>query len=237
MDRLATSFEFKFASGAAEGTFSGYGSVFNNEDLGGDLIVPGAFSKTLGEWKSKEKLPKMLLQHGGGYFGAAEDAVPLGKWTSMKEDSKGLYCEGRLFGIKDTERGKSVHEAMREGELDGLSIGYQAKEFVFGTKPTEPPRTIKRLELYEVSVVLFGMNQEALVEDVKSKDLDALHKLSDFEDFLREAKGGRWTKNTARDFVSRLARIARREAGDDQSKLAGLLSDLRSARGQLSQNS
>ncbi len=53
--------EVKFADGAAAGTFSGYGAVFSNEDYGGDVILPGAFTETLAEWKAKGKLPKMLV--------------------------------------------------------------------------------------------------------------------------------------------------------------------------------
>lgn len=167
MDRFQIDFEVKFADGAEDGTFSGYGSVFGNEDLGGDLIKKGAFKKTLADWGKKGKLPKMLLQHGGFL---REDVIPIGKWTRMEEDSKGLYVEGRLIAM-DTDRIKGVYAAMREGELDGLSIGYKARKFSFGTKPSEPYRTIEELDLAEVSVVLFGMNEEALINNVKAGDL------------------------------------------------------------------
>lgn len=223
-DRLELDFEVKFASNSPEGTFSGYGSVFNNVDFGGDAIEKGAFRDSLREWKGKGKLPKMLLQHGGGFLGGASDAIPLGQWTSMSEDSKGLAVEGRLLAL-DTDRGKSVYAAMKEGELDGLSIGYRAKEFVLGTKPTEPYRTIKKLDLMEVSVVLFGMNDKALVEQVKSADIDGLETLSDVEKLLREAGG--FSRKNATAIVSRMARIAQREAGASKS-LGGLLEQLRS---------
>ncbi|WP_210260886.1 HK97 family phage prohead protease [Enterovirga aerilata] len=179
---MSLGLEVKFASGAAEGTFSGYGSVFNHEDFGGDVIAKGAFAQTLREWKARGKLPKMLLQHGPGLFGgSAMDAIPLGQWTGMSEDTKGLYVEGRLLGL-DTDRGRAVHEAMKAGELDGLSIGYRVKEFTLGTKPSEPYRTIKRLDLFEVSVVLFGMNDQALVDNVKS-----IASPADLERFLHRA--------------------------------------------------
>ncbi len=167
MDRLSFDLEVKFAQGAPDGSFEGYGSVFGNEDQGGDKILKGAFADSLTEWGKKGKLPKMLLQHGGMFFGGAEDSVPIGKWTSMREDSKGLRVEGKLIAL-DTDRGKSIYAAMKEGELDGLSIGYRAKKFTIGTKPAEPYRTIEQLDLKEVSVVLFGMNEKALVTNVKS---------------------------------------------------------------------
>src|SRR5437870_5005806 len=51
MDRVNLDFEFKFASGAADGTFSGYGAVTGNVDAYGDRIDRGAFKETLREWE------------------------------------------------------------------------------------------------------------------------------------------------------------------------------------------
>ena len=56
--------------------------------------------------------------------------VPIGKWEEMKEDDHGLYVSGRLFQI-DTDRAKSVYAALKEGELDGLSIGFQTKKWEY----------------------------------------------------------------------------------------------------------
>lgn len=224
-DRLQLDFEVKFASNAVEGTFSGYGSVFDNVDHGGDAISKGAFKDSLRDWSGKGKMPKMLLQHGGGMFGgSAEDMLPIGIWTDMSEDSKGLQVEGRLLAL-DTDKGKTIYAGLKEGALDGLSIGYRAKEFVMGTKPTEPYRTIKKLELMEVSVVLFGMNDKALIDSVKSSDIDHLETLSDVEKLLREAGG--FSRKNATAIISRAARIAQREAGAGKS-LGGLLEQLRS---------
>lgn len=228
--RLQVDFEVKFASGATDGSFSGYGSIFGHEDYGGDVIVKGAFSETLKDWSKKGKLPKMLLQHGGGYFGGAADMLPIGVWTAMSEDSKGLQVEGRLIAL-DTDKGKTIYAGMKEGELDGLSIGYRAKEFTLGTKPEEPYRTIKRLDLMEVSVVLFGMNDKALIEAVKSADIDGIETLSDAEKLLREACSMSRKASTA--FVSKLVRIAQREAGASKS-LDGLLEQIRSENRRLS---
>lgn len=224
IDHQQVGFEVKFAQDSADGTFKGYGSIFGNEDHGGDMILKGAFAQTLRDWRAKSKLPKMLLQHGG--FFSSSDMVPIGRWTAMEEDSKGLAVEGKLIAM-DTDIGKRVYAAMKEGELDGLSIGYRAKEFSYGTKPDEPNRTIKKLDLLEVSVVLFGMNDKALVEDVKS-DIDGLRTLADCEKFLREA--GHFSKKAATDFLSVAARIARREAGASKS-LDRLLETMRSING------
>lgn len=233
MDRFATDFEFKFATGTKEeGSFSGYGAVFGNVDSHGDVIERGAFKESLREWEAKGKLPPMLLQHGG-FFGPVDDMLPVGKWTSMEENSRGLKVEGELFAL-GTDRGQLIYEGMKAGSLDGLSIGYRAKKYTMGTKPQDPTRTLHEIDLRELSIVTFPSNDKALVGSVKAADIDALHTLSDFEDFLREAGDPRWSRKTARDFVSRLKKIAQREAGDDQA--GSLLEQIRSARKLLSPN-
>lgn len=180
MDRLRLDVEFKFADGAAAGTFSGYGAVFGKVDFGGDMIEKGAFKATLREWEDKGKWPPMLLQHGG-FFGPADDMLPIGKWTSMEENSRGLKVEGELFAL-NTARGQYIHEGMKAGALDGLSIGYRAKEFTLGTKPGEPRRRLKAIDLVELSVVTFPMDDGARISAVKA--IDTVRK---FEEFLRDA--------------------------------------------------
>jgi len=181
---LGVEFDVKFASGAPEGTFAGYASIFGNEDLGGDVVLKGAFRDTLKDWKAKGKLPKMLLQHGHSFD--QHSLLPIGVWSAMSEDSKGLYVEGRLFAL-DTERGKTVYAGLKEGALDGLSIGYRARDFEYGTKPEEPYRTIKKLDLFEVSIVLFGMNEEATIDAVKADQRPRT--IREFETALREKLG------------------------------------------------
>jgi HK97 family phage prohead protease len=176
--------EIKLADADSKtGVFSGYGAVFGNEDSYGDVIEKGAFKTTLKEWDARGKLPPMLLQHGGGFGGGADDMVPVGKWTSMKEDSKGLKVEGKLFAM-DTERGKYIHEGLKEGVLDGLSIGFMIRELRWGTKPEEPDRTLIDIDLWELSIVTFPANPKARISDVKTLAPDEMR---DLEAALRDA--------------------------------------------------
>jgi HK97 family phage prohead protease len=176
--------ELKFATDKS-GNFSGYGAIFGNVDSGGDLIEKGAFKETLRAWEDKGKLPPMLLQHGGGFMGNADDMLPIGKWTSMEENSKGLKVDGELFAM-GTERGQYLYEGLKSGALDGLSIGYRPKQYVMGTKPGEPRRTLKSVDLVELSVVTFPMNDKARVGAVKAADIKTIR---EFEDFLRDVGG------------------------------------------------
>jgi uncharacterized protein len=162
-------FEIKFAENDGSGamTFEGYGAYFGNVDSYGDLIAPGSFKRTLREAKKAGVWPVMLLQHGGYGFGA-EDMTPIGVWTDLAEDEKGLRVTGKLA---DTPRGREVYTLMKmdpRPAIDGMSIGYIAKKFEIGTKPGEPRRKLTDVELVEVSVVTFPANGLARVDAVKS---------------------------------------------------------------------
>lgn len=216
MDR----FEVKFDAGAVDektGTFEGYGAVFGNLDSYGDVIQKGAFKATLKDWKKARSLPPMLVQHGG-WMMTDMDALPVGKWEEMAEDDTGLRVKGRLINL-DTERGKNIYGAMREGVLDGMSIGYRAKEFTYGTKPDEPRRTLKALELVEVSIVTFPANGRARVDAVKAASLTE----RDLERLLTQDAG--LSRSVARRLMSGGfdAVKAMRDAGDEVDELAALL--------------
>lgn len=205
MDRLRFDVEVKFASDKT-GVFSGYGAVFGNLDAGGDMIEKGAFKRTLREWEDKGKYPPMLLQHGGGLFGGnADDMLPVGKWTAMEENSRGLKVEGELFAT-NTERGQYIYEGLKAGALDGLSIGYRVRKAVSGTKPTEPRRTLTDVDLVELSIVTFPMNDKARVGAVKS-DFDP----RELEAMLREAS---LSRSDAVKAVATFRKWLQREAGE-----------------------
>ncbi len=226
-DRKAIAFEFKFSSGGDTGTFEGYGSVFNNEDSYRDVMLPGAFTKTLADYKSRGKMPKMLLNHGsmgGGMFGSSDPMadVPIGKWTDMSEDSHGLHTKGQLINL-DTERGKTIHGAMKEGQLDGLSIGYSATGFTRGAKDNEPRRKIHEVKLWEVSPVTFPANDQALVSAVKSM-AGEIATVRQFEDFLRDVGG--FSHAAAKS----IALSGFKSAEPDTSRLEAFMKSLRDAK-------
>lgn len=203
--------ELKFAGGdgAEAMSFEGYGAVFGNLDAYGDVIAPGAFAKYLADVKAgKQQWPSMLLQHGAWGM-TSEDITPIGVWTDLAEDGHGLKVAGQLA---DTPRGREVHTLMKMSPrpaIDGLSIGYIAKEWEPRSKPEDPRRTLKRIDLVEISPVTFPANGKARVGSVKS--IDELNTLSDVEGFLREAGG--LSKSEAVALVARIKRCSRSESG------------------------
>jgi HK97 family phage prohead protease len=230
------------ADPAVLGSFAGYLAVFGNQDSNDDVIEPGAFAKTLSEYRMAGAMPPMLLNHAGIPFGAVTTTslLPIGVWTEMVEDSKGLAVKGRLDPM-DTDLGKQIYAGLRNRTVKGLSIGFTATEFKRGTKADGPNRFISALKLYEGSIVWSPGNPLANVDSVKSS-LDAiLHQtrqrlgieifdiknVRHIDTLLREAGMSRSEAKAtlARGFKSSMT--TPREAGAT-SALDGLLAELRS---------
>lgn len=180
--------EFKADAVNDDGTFTGYGSVFGNVDQGGDIVAPGAFTEWLKGFKASADNPlPALWQHRSG--------EPIGGYTKLKEDSRGLYVEG--FLLKDSvPRAAEAYALMKARVVRGMSIGYMVRDDSYD-KLTNV-RTLKRLDLAEISVVTFAMNTEAMVETVKSQlESGKLPTLPEFEKFLRDAGGFSKSQATA----------------------------------------
>jgi HK97 family phage prohead protease len=137
-----------------DGTFAGYASLFNTEDMGRDIVLPGAFRDSLA--KRGAAGIRLLYQHN--------PAEPIGVWESLKEDARGLYARGRL--MLAVARAREVLALMRAGALDGLSIGFRA---VVGHRDSSSGiRRLARIDLWEISIVTFPLLPEARVAHVKT---------------------------------------------------------------------
>jgi len=179
--------DVKTAENTEEMTFKGYGAVFNNIDSYGDMIMPGAFTETLGEALKSGTAPSLLLNHGGWGMGA-EDNMPIGVWVSLSEDGKGLLVEGKL---SKTQRGIDTYTLLKDKAITGMSIGYRVKKYEACVKPDGPKRKLTAIDLMEVSLVTFPANLEARVSSVKSEPSkrDAEKALRDAGFSREEAKG------------------------------------------------
>jgi HK97 family phage prohead protease len=180
--------EVKFATdevNAQTGEFSGYGSVFGNVDSHGDIVAPGAFTKSLADWQGRGRLPAMKMMHGSALNPFTGSDKPIGVWTGMQEDRTGLRVQGKISGL-NTDEGRYNYELMKDGALNALSVGYKAVRFEKGNSP-EVKRLLQEVRLFEVSLVGEGSNGRALVDQIKSAD--DIKTIRDFEDFLRDVGG------------------------------------------------
>lgn len=144
-------------SAAASGTFEGYASLFGVMDLGRDVVMPGAFRASLE--KRGPRGVRLLWQH--------DPAVPLGVWTAIREDGRGLQVAGALdLALPKAREALSL---MRAGALDGLSIGYRTE--IERRDPATGLRRLERVDLWEISLVTFPLLPQARVHAVKAVGL------------------------------------------------------------------
>lgn len=155
--RFDSALQIKSVNDAGE--FSAYGSVFDVKDSYGDIVVRGAFERSLAAWKEKARFPAMLWQH------KADE--PIGAYTRMEEDDRGLYVEGKLL-VNADPLAKRAHAHMMAGSISGLSIGYSLSDDGWTWDKDKRAYILKEINLWEVSLVTFPANDAARVQTVKS---------------------------------------------------------------------
>ncbi len=165
-------FELKLNNLDAEtGMFEGIGNKTGFKDFADDIVVKGAFQKSI-----SRKMPKLLWQH------KADE--PIGIFTEAVEDGEGLKVKGQLL-INDVQRAREAHALLKAGAIDGLSIGFSIPAGGSEMK-SDGTRFIKEVNLHEVSIVTFPCNSASTVSAVKSVE-DMTER--EFEKSLRDVVG------------------------------------------------
>jgi HK97 family phage prohead protease len=173
--------EIKFLGESAPGTFEGYASTFGVLDGGGDIVVKGAYAKTL--LARGAKGIKLLFSHNSD--------SPIGIWEDLREDDTGLLARGRL--LLEIPKAAEVYTLMRAGVVDGLSIGYRVVNSARDT--SQGARLLQEVDLREISVVTFPMNETSLIASVKG-DLPTER---EFERWLTQDAG--FSRSQARQVI------------------------------------
>jgi HK97 family phage prohead protease len=166
-EHFASTAELKFVGDPTAGMIEGYGSVFGNQDSHGDQVEPGAFDATLAEHKSAGTMPFMFGEHSAFMLGG--DPYPIGMWTDIQPDEKGLKVSGQLIALDHPDVSR-VRQLVLKGALRGLSMAWRGREggIVRGTKAGEPKRWLKSIDLYSVDLVSDPANRQAQIEAMKS---------------------------------------------------------------------
>lgn len=201
MDRKSIDVGFQVKALSDDGMIEGYGSVFGVRDSYSDIVAAGAFKASLAAHKAAGTMPALLWQH--------RSDEPIGVWTSMVEDQKGLAVVGQL--AMDTTRGREAHALLKMRAINGLSIGFYLKEWKYDTE--NDVRTLTEVDLWETSLVTFPANSAARVTAVKS--IETLESLREVEMMLRD-RG--FTKTEA---VALVAKIKGMRPGDPVSPDGG----------------
>lgn len=218
MKYLERPFEIKAVDDA--GLFEGFGSVFGNVDSYKEIVAPGAFAESLAGWKAAGRLPPVLWQHRSG--------EPIGPFLAMEEQAIGLHVTGQLL-VDDVQRAKEARALMKAKAVNGLSIGFVTREDSYDR--VTGIRTLKKVDLWEVSVVTFPANPSAQISSVKSV-IDAIETMRDAETFLRDV--GRLSNAQAAAFISRFKSMSGQRDSDDE--LGDLVSAIKRNTSLLSQH-
>lgn len=123
----------------------GWAAIYDEPDLKGDIVAPGAFAASLG--RAGPEHVKMLSQH--------DNEKPIGRWLALEERARGLYAIGEI--TKATQAGREIAHLIEEGILDGLSIGFNTVR----ARETKRGRRIVEAALWEISIVTFPMAPHA----------------------------------------------------------------------------
>lgn len=206
-------------------TFTGYASIFNSKDLGNDVVVPGAFAKSLRE----HGLPLILWNH-------KHDDVPVGTCIDAKEDRRGLWIKGELPKDDTFVAQRLVPQLKRKG-LKGMSIGYRAIDTE--RRKEDNVRLLKTIRLYECSFVSMPMHPEAGVETIKdmtpsqlAEELERMRRMIDaFRDELqpdrvREIRGLAKAMHQFNDEVRRQVQVNHPDFRDPYAKAEAALLQL-----------
>ncbi|KQX42420.1 hypothetical protein ASD04_00145 [Devosia sp. Root436] len=162
--------ELRFAVDAATGEFEGYAAIFSEVlPRYGERVMPGAFTRTLAAFAGKKRLPPMFWNH--------KSDEPIGVWTSMTEDRRGLKVTGKL--VTTTTRGAEVLEWLKADMPLGMSIGFRA----VADRQVKGIRELSEIDLIEVSLTANPASDNARVTKFRNSAEPA-----DLAAFIKEVR-------------------------------------------------
>ncbi len=198
--QVKSNFELKDAD-EKSGIVTGYASIFSNIDSDGDMITPGAFTKTITERGPGSAKPRIkhLWQH--------DSWQPIGIPKTLKEDDKGLYFETQ-FG-KDSFSQDKLQQHI-DKIITELSIGYNTvkQEDVMDTDGKIQYRKLIELKLWEYSSVTWGANSLTEVVSAKGETKEIISELNKRLEALNKAlKNTKYTDESCEQFEAEIGKI------------------------------
>lgn len=151
MEKKAVTFSLKSID--EQGVFSGYAAAFGNVDAGGDIILRGAFQRSLNN-------------NGGDVPISWQHRDLIGKGIEAHEDDRGLFVRGQLN--LEVQAGREAFALAKQGAVKGLSIEYQSLPSKT-TIDAAGHRILHELKWLGYSLVTHSMNESATIIDVKAQ--------------------------------------------------------------------
>ena len=216
---LSAPFEIKEVTD--EGRIEGYGSTFGGKPDGhGDVVVEGAFSETIEDGgRNGNGIFPMLWSH--------DTTQPIGMWDDISENKKGLKLGGGF--VMEVQKARETHALAKANVINGLSIGW---DFIRDSKghildgavewdDKKNIRYLKRIELWEISPVVFGSNRRARITEVKAM-VEAAKTPREMEAALRDCG----LSKKASQYIVSLCKGALRDSEKTNNQLELILSGL-----------
>lgn len=200
---------FEIAGLSDEGTITGYGSTFGGApDSYGDIIVRGAFQETIAKGGRNGNGIVMLWNH--------DAKEPIGKWHNVSENEKGLKMEGKL--VMEVARAREAYALAKEKVVQGLSIGWdfirdkdgRVEKDAVEIDEKKRTRYLKRVELFEVSLVTFPANTRATITGTKG--LECVNSIRDLEMYLRDEG---LSSSAAKTLISKTREVSGMEKSEE----------------------
>ncbi len=164
------------------GYIEGYAAAFGNIDFVGDVVMPGAFAKTIKERVAANKVKLMCthLKHGGG----AREVI--GTVTQAKEDDVGLWMHAEL---SSTRTAQEIRRNVLDGHIGNLSIGYVVKDSSRVEVDGKSANGLKELAWYETTVTATPANEQAIITAAKAEAVLGLQPKDGMDDATLELLG------------------------------------------------
>jgi HK97 family phage prohead protease len=153
------------ADSANKGIVEAVASVFGNVDLVGDRVVPGAFQKSIAEWKGKNARGRFLPftdEHDWSRLGR------IGKVIDLAETEEGLKVTAQLF--MEQESARDVYGQMKEGVVGEFSFAY---DVVKERKAKDGANELVELAILDIASTLHGANPETRLVSIKTDETTA----------------------------------------------------------------
>lgn len=155
-----------------DGQFTAYASTFDVKDSYGDVIRKGAFADTLTEWKDSGNILPVLYGHD-----FSDPFSNIGAVVEAVEDDHGLKITAQLD--LDNAKAAQVYKLLKQKRLTQMSFAFDVVEGAFVDEQDDSFYELRKVKLYEVSVVPIGANQETEILAVKQASLAAAKAVED----------------------------------------------------------
>lgn len=195
-------------------TLKGVAAVFGNLDAQGDIILPGAFTKTISEEYATGRV-KHLWQHDFFEPPVAtitelrelnRDELPPAVLEKAPEASGGLFIARKYYDGVD--KSNWILQALKAGDITEMSIGYDPVDFEIDVQTDANGnefsiRKLKQVKLFDTSDVNWGANSATVTTGAKSADKIIADFISEFR-----RKAGRRNANSDEGLINQIHNAA-----------------------------